>query len=261
MEFGLSTTILRDLSVTTALEVIAQAGFASAEIWIEHLWQSGETPEEIRRRAAELRLALTVHAPIVDLNLSSANRGIRRESRRQIEEALAIAARLDATIVTVHPGRLSSKLTVDACWELFLEAVAACDEIALREGLLVAFEGMEQRAKEYFITPAEIQRLFDHPWKATGLTVDLAHACTVMDPVAYLTQIPQAQVVHAHCSDQNAAKTHLPLGEGTVDVVLLLQMLGTWFSGRVVVEGAMPARGADIAPANAAYLRRHGFIL
>lgn len=261
MQFGSSTMFLREKPVSVALDLIARSGFSVAEVWIEHLWQSGETPETIKQRARDLGLTLTAHAPSYDVNICSTNPGIRRESLRQMEESLEIAARLGARVVAMHPGFLSSsRASLETAWESLFDAVAALDPQAARAGLRLGIEAMEKRAKEFFVLPSDLLRLFQRTYQATGLTIDLAHAQTVMNPLDYLAQIPADQIIHAHCSDNAPKQTHLPLGRGSFDLSAALRALGEKYDGIVILEGYVPGQGEKIVPANAEYLRARGWM-
>ncbi|CCU83876.1 hypothetical protein [Mesotoga sp. HF07.pep.5.2.highcov] len=57
-----------------------------------------------RETLDDLVLKRTVNSPSRDVNITSSNPGIRRESMQQSIEALEIAAQLEAIVVTVHPG-------------------------------------------------------------------------------------------------------------------------------------------------------------
>jgi sugar phosphate isomerase/epimerase len=257
--FGSSTTFLRQRPVTAALDTIARAGFAGAEVWMEHIWSSKESPEQIRKCAAKTGLTLTLHAPSYDLNLCSSNPGIRKESFLQTEEALRVAARLGARIVVVHPGRLSTSYdSKDVFWAVLFEVLARLDELAVQIGLRIGIEGMEKKPGEVLIYPADIIRLFSFHWKAIGLTVDLAHAPTIMDPLAYLEQIPALHILHAHCADNSPSSVHLPLGEGNMNIQAMLHTLSNKYDGLVIVEGSVIGRGAELIQANAKYLRSLG---
>lgn len=63
MQFGISTYILKEYPVSEALEMISRMGFKSAEVWIWQLLKAGEPPDEIRRQAQALGMALILHGP------------------------------------------------------------------------------------------------------------------------------------------------------------------------------------------------------
>lgn len=261
MRLGSSTMFLRERPVTEALEVLARAGFQAAEVWVEHVWSGGEAPERIRQRARELGLVLTVHAASYDLNVSSTNQGIRRESMRQMEESLQIASELGVAVVVMHPGRLSSSRgSVEQAWPMFLENLAFLDERAAGLGLRLAVESMEKKAREFFVHPEDLERLYERPWRSTGLTVDLAHARGLMDPLEYLALVPPSSLFHVHLSDSAPGKTHLPLGLGDLDVGTVLARLQCRYDGLVILEGYVPGCGEETVAANAAYLCSLGWL-
>ncbi len=261
MQFGSSTMFFRELPVTRALEVIARASFAGAEVWIEHLWRKGGSPAEVKRRARELGLTLSVHATSYDVNICSTNPGIRRESIRQMVKSLQIAAQLGASTVAMHPGHFSSSRdTMADFWDPFVETLIPLDEKAAEYGLHIGMEAMEKRMLEFFVLPRDVLRLFERNWQAIGLTIDLAHAQTAMNPLEYLAQIPASKIVHAHCSDNSPQQTHMPLGRGRLDLPAALAALHKKYDGMVILEGYEPGRGEQILPANADYLRTIGFM-
>jgi sugar phosphate isomerase/epimerase len=262
MRFGASTNFLKERSLTGALELIARLGYASAEIWMEHYRTSGQRPATIARRARELGIGLTVHAASYDLNILSTNAGIRRESLRQVHAALRLAAEVGATVVTVHPGALSSaRAEKNAAWRSLEETAAIIDQWAGESGLCVGIENMEKRSREIFCFPADVARLFAQPRRHLRLTLDLAHTRTLMDPLAYLQQIRAQWIGHVHLSDNGLSATHLPLGQGELPVEALLESLGRVYSGIVSLEGYIPGEGERLLSDNMVYLRTHGLIM
>ena len=260
MQFGTSTMFFRERAVMEALEAIARAGYATAEVWIEHLWWSGETPSEIARQARSLDLGLTVQAASYDLNITSSNPGIRQESLRQINLSIAMAAEMEARVVVVHPGRLSSSRDrVEDFWGPLLDCTRQIDEWATQHGVPVGLELMERRPKQFFITPEDGARLMAHPWTNLKLTVDIAHLRTFGDPVALIERIDPAWIAHVHLSDSLPHQTHVPLGQGDMDLAGALSALAARYDGLVSLEGYVPGRGEEVVAANLAYLRRLGY--
>lgn len=260
MQFGTSTMFFRERSVTEALEAIARAGYATAEVWIEHVWWSGETPSEIARQARSLGLGLTVHAASYDLNITSSNRGIRQESLWQISLSITMAAEMEARVVVVHPGRLSSSRDRAAdFWGPLLDATRQIDQWAAQHGVPVGLELMERRPKQFFITPEDGARLMAYPWANLRLTVDIAHLSTFGDPATLLERIEPAWIVHVHLSDSRPHQTHVPLGQGDMELAEALSALAARYEGLVSLEGYVPGRGEEVIAANLAYLRHLGY--
>ncbi|UCC77967.1 MAG: sugar phosphate isomerase/epimerase [Anaerolineales bacterium] len=261
MRFSSSTWFLGERSVKEALEVIARCGFTAAEVWMEHLLRTGEPPEEVRERAQTLAMSLSLHGASYDLNVASVNPGIRQESLRQVHQSIITAAHLGAAIVVLHPGRLSaSRGSVDDCWQWLTEAVALMDQWASQEGVCVGLEAMEKRAKEIYVTPADVRRMLSKGWRNVGLTLDIAHAYTLMDPVDYMAQLDDAWITHVHLSDSTAERVHVPLGRGQLDVSAALTGLSQRYQGVVNLEGYVPGRGEETICHNFAYLQRLGWV-
>lgn len=104
MKIAASTTTTRELPLLETLGIVRDLGYDALEIWAEHLWEQGVDPGRLGAETAARGLALSVHGPTRDLNVTSANPGIRAESQRQYFAALDDAAALQASVVVFHPG-------------------------------------------------------------------------------------------------------------------------------------------------------------
>jgi sugar phosphate isomerase/epimerase len=261
LRFGCSTWFFQDSLISFALQTIKECGFQAAEIWTEHLWKTGEGVQEIRSLAGTLDLPLSLHAASYDLNITSANPGIRRESLRQVRESVRLAAELDADPVVVHAGRLSSSRG-DAVeyWKLLEEAFHSLDELAEEAGVTIGVEAMEKRPKEMFVSPSDIRRMMVKGWKHVGITVDLAHVQSVMEHDRFLSSMEKTWIVHAHVSDFSNDATHVPLGRGSMDIDRALRALCSCFRGTVILEGFVRGRGRETVTANGDFLRSRGWL-
>jgi len=259
--FGCSTWFFQGSSICFALQTIKECGFQAAEIWMEHLWKTDENVKEIKGLAETLDLPLSLHAASYDVNITSANPGIRRESLKQVRESLLVAADLGADPVVVHAGRLSSSRgDTEEYWKLLEEAFQILDELAAGVGVRVGVEAMEKRSKELFVSPADIRRMMSKEWKLVGLTVDLAHIQTVMEHEQFFSSIEGKWISHAHMSDFSRDVTHVPLGQGSLDIDRALRALSSQYRGTVVLEGFVRGRGREIVQANGDFLRRLGWL-
>ena len=262
MKWGASTYFLQERPVTDALAVIARLGYSTAEIWMEHYGSAHQRSSTILRQTRSLGLELTIHAPSYDVNMISTNAGIRRESLKQIRSSIELAASLEAKGVVIHPGSLSSpRGNRSSAWGCLEETVSLLDEWASGYGLWVGIENMEKGAKEIFTLPQDMARLLERPWRNIGLTLDLAHMQTHMDPLSFLRQVRPGWIYHVHLSDNNPTSTHLPLGRGQLPVADLLKTLLTFYDGIVSLEGYVPGEGEKLLQHNMDYLRTHGFAI
>lgn len=261
LRFGSSTWFFQDFRVTEALEIIADLGFPAAEIWMEHLWKRSESYGSIKDLAERLGLVLSLHAASYDVNIASANPGIRRESIRQIEESIQAAVALGAEPIVVHAGRLSSSRgDEEEYWRLLADAFESIAQCAAVNGIKVAVEAMEKRSKERFVGPAEVHRLLTKARRHLGLTVDLAHIQTVMDHEQYFSRIRDEWILHAHLSDYSTETTHVPLGRGSMNIDRALRALKAHYRGIVILEGFVRGAAEQTLEANRDYLQDHGWM-
>lgn len=85
-----------------------KSGFKVVEIVSEHPhFLSRDNWEEIHEAVESTNLRASVHAPFGDLNTASFNERIRKASLEVLEETLEASSRLEAIVVTIHPGHCS----------------------------------------------------------------------------------------------------------------------------------------------------------
>jgi sugar phosphate isomerase/epimerase len=252
MKWYSSSMLLRGHSVVDAIETVADAGYDGIEVWVDQALAHDEPPSLLAERAGKRGLQTTVHTSSYDINLTAWNPGIRAESQRQTEASVHFAAELGATIVVVHPGsRSSSRDDVEEYWQKILDSLEPVDRLAERLRVTVALELMERRAKEVVMLPEDGARVMRHGYRATRLTVDLAHAWSHRDPVEFLRDIPLEWIAHVHLSDSNPKTIHMPLGEGEIDLAAVYRgLVECGYDGVVTVEGYSEGRGPDLIAAN-----------
>jgi sugar phosphate isomerase/epimerase len=260
LKFGISTTVLREHPVSYALEQIARAGYRSAEVWTWHLELWDENPKLLSRRARELELTLTMHAPADKLNPTAEEKYAARQAQGSIATSLELAMELEVEVVAIHPGRRSSEdEPVDDVWERLFAWVYELDKLADRLGLKVGLELMEMLPLEIFMLPNDAAHLMDGNFDQIGLTVDIAHMNTHMDPVRFLKALDPVWIIHAHLSDNDPRRVHLPLGEGNVDLSAVLEYLEQIYNGVVSIEGSIPGQGEGLLRRNMSYLNKLGY--
>lgn len=257
MRIGTSSSFFRDLSLETTIQNVSGVGYDSLEIWADHLHDQEEDPKSIRIEADRCGIGLTLHAPCYDLNPLSSNPGIRRESVNQLMEALELAADLEAELVVIHPGRFSSSRdTTEIFFPRLVDFSLLMSARATELGVRITLELMEKRSKEFFQTPADAARLMGHTDADFGLTVDIAHFHTLGNEVALIGEMKPEWIQHIHLSDSGPEFTHLPLGQGKVDIAGALAALPSDFTGIINIEGSISGRGKETVLSNIHYLRK-----
>ncbi|MBI3998751.1 MAG: sugar phosphate isomerase/epimerase [Armatimonadetes bacterium] len=175
---------------------------------------------------------MTLHSPILGINIASTNPGIREESTSQVVATLGEAARLGARGVVVHPGNppYQEVFPRDRGLPYAIESLHRCAEAAAAARVEMYLEnmpavslaeGMQPIGFAYGVHYEELRNIFEsvgHP--ALRLCLDLGHA--------YLAGAHELQallqdldVVHVHVSDNGGSRDdHLAWGDGEVSKVV-----------------------------------------
>ena len=203
----------------------------------------------ILRIKEELQASFTLHAPLTDINLGSINRRIRQASIEDVKAALEFARDIGASAVAVHasPGMLAmpggkwSKETPSPPMravllqqeELLVQAVQDLADFA--PDLLLCLENLVY-PHELYRSPEEVGELVRKVNRPNvGVTLDVGHAVVSgHNPLDFLGLLPD-RIFHVHLHDNSGAvDEHLPLGQGSIDYVGIIQGLQELGYGGVV---------------------------
>ena len=207
-------------------DYIEEAGCSGIEFWVEtpHFWIRGQPLDEISACITNHpNLApITIHAPVLDLNPCSINEDVADISLMYALRAIEIGERLDATVVTFHPGRRTAKRTPsEADYLRFEHYITALSEYSQRSSLRLAMENMEPKVNSLLCTPESAEELLDRePW--LYLTLDIAHALASSrkDTEAYIEKCI-GRIANVHISSSKGEARHLPIfGDGDVAFIL-----------------------------------------
>lgn len=257
MRVGTTTMVFWNEPAAAAVRKIAAAGFDAAEIWIEHVDRWGDEAEyrRVARALEETGLAATVHCPILDLNITSPNAGIRAESLRQQARALRKARDLGAELLVLHPGRVASKWDdVEEHRELQRETLEYLLEEARALHVRIGLENMELHHSLHTVRTAEqtaqLLSLFSDP--LLGVTFDMAHMGDQSLCVDFIRRLGP-RLFHVHVSDAGAdGRPHVPLGTGVLNITeLVAELRAQRFDGILSLEVVIPGADVDL-------LRREG---
>jgi sugar phosphate isomerase/epimerase len=247
-------------TIEDALPKIHAMGFDAVEIWAEHLWRRNEDPLRIARLLGKNNLRCSVHCPIMDLNITSPNRGIRAESIRQTLASVELTHELNAEMLVVHPGALYTvKNSLDDYWEWLLDASEQVVEQGRRWGVHLALENMDVQSKvEVVKTAQDILRVTDHfaPGEL-GVVLDTTHLGTTERILEFVKGVPE--IHHVHISDAvvvsaEQVRTHLVIGAGTLDFPRVLGAIVPKLRGILSLETFIPPGNDDRIRKQKAYL-------
>ena len=253
----LSTSSLYPQGCADAFEMAARLGYDGVElmVWTDPVSQDVDAIEEmVQHYGVPVR---SVHAPTLLLT----QRVWGREPWPKVERAAAMARRLGAETVVVHPPFRWQRDYATG----FAEGVR---RIAGNAGVTLAVENMypwRARSREFAAylpgwDPCELD--YD------ALVLDVSHAATSGVDALELAKRMGDRLVHLHLTDGNgsAKDEHMLPGQGSQPCAALLRHLAdTDWPGDVVVEvSTRRSRGpggreADLADA-LAYAREHAAV-
>jgi sugar phosphate isomerase/epimerase len=230
MLFGANTMTFYDRPILEAIEVIARCGFDCVEIWVDHAWdeQKGAKSEVMGATIAQYGLETTVHCPIMDINITSPNKGIRAESLRQTFRAIDLARDLESRLIVMHPGHMfSSREPFAIHWVYQVDSIQKILSYAQEQGVMVALENMDSNKDTVSVKDwADLQRLFaDCRSMEKLVTLDTTHLRETEQVLSFIAQA-RSNIVHLHLSDGTINQMHLPLGEGNLNLSAIAQALG-----------------------------------
>lgn len=208
--------------ILEALGIIKRCGFDCAEIWVDHAWdeERGASVEELQLALAELKLQSTIHCSIMDINITSPNKGIREESLRQTYQAIDFAKDLGSRLIVIHPGNRFSRLeNIESHWAHQVNSMTKILEYAKRQGVLATVENMDSDKDVVSIKYwDDLHRLFEDTGSTEKwITLDITH---IRDTAQTLDFIEKAgsHIAHVHLSDGTHDKMHLRIGQGELDL-------------------------------------------
>ncbi len=218
MKVGFSTLSLFMKPLDEMLEIAARDNFDSIELLSEAVYG----PEHLLENKHLLEpffsydLDYYIHAPNIDINIASLNKGIRLESIRQIKSCLDLAEEIGAKAITVHPGHIGriDERVRNLALELSKESVR---ELMEYKGDFLSIENMPNKPKFLGTKTSELKDLVDET--GCGITIDIGHANTCPGTSEFL-DIPNIR--YFHLSDNDGIKDqHIILGDGVLDLSLL----------------------------------------
>lgn len=241
VSFSVASMFFHEYTTPEIFSFVAQAGLDGIEFWLEtpHFWlRDLPVDEVIAARAGHPDLGtLTVHAPILDLNPCSINPEVAAVSVEYAVRSLDLAARMGAGLVTVHPGRRTTKRPPsDADFARFDYYIGVLREAAARFPVRICMENMEPIVNSLLCTPERMREILDEePW--LSCTLDVAHALSKSpdEPVRYI-ELCHDRLVNVHLSRAEGKTLHLPLSRSPAMAAVMHTLRDHGFTGSLTLE-------------------------
>ncbi|OPX64475.1 MULTISPECIES: sugar phosphate isomerase/epimerase [unclassified Methanoregula] len=239
--FAVSSMFFHEYTTPEIFRYVSRSGLDGIEYWLEtpHFWLRDLPAGEViscREQHPEIR-TLTVHAPILDLNPCSINPDVAEVSIGYAVRSAAIAERLGASILTVHPGRRTAKRPPgEADYARFGRYLSALRTVATQNCLKICMENMEPAVNSFLCTPERVRQLLDdEPW--LFFTLDVAHALAASDdePFRYIG-LCHDRLANVHISRKEGKRLHLPLDQNPLMVKVIHALKDARYTGPLTLE-------------------------
>lgn len=233
MNVGASTLCYLDRPLEDAVRELADADFRTIELFADapSFDPMCATPERIawlKGFKQERDLIYSIHTPCFDLNPASANPGVRRETARQYQRTVELAAELEATLVVVHAGALSDmKLAAGPARAAMYETLGPVVEHAERCDVTLGFENTGYGPLGFI---SSLQEWFELGLRLGSQRVtyvlDTGHAALQDIDFADAVRVIGQRLGQVHVHDNDGTKDdHWTVGRGTIDFRPLMSAL------------------------------------
>ncbi len=250
--FGLSTFLCPGMNLWKWLDLAWELGLGGVELradpWAAHPAElSSLERAQLREKAQQMGLWLTVHAPIYDVNPASPNLALAQAALAELAAAVDLAGDMGADLLVVHPGHVHEDYVqmegaYTKAWQQMTFVLKVLVEKARPRGVRIAVENKQKsRVRDLVLTWEEHVRALE---EVPGLTacLDLGHLFTTAADFRPYVAALGSRLVHVHLHDNHGQRDeHLGLGQGEVPWLAFLALLEeVGYTGRVVLELPRP---------------------
>ena len=211
MKLGFNTLALFMKDNLEIIDIAKKHGFKMVEILAEDPFY-----EKDKFEFKNCGLDVRIHAATVDINIASLNKGIKRESVRQMIHCGKYAEKIGAKTITIHPGIIGRNEPHLRKWALE-RAVESVGEIIDALNVEVSVENMPVREKFLANTVEELEEIQSQT--ACAITIDTGHGNTCGN---LCEMLELKNISYCHLNDNDGVRDqHIAIGDGTLDLKLL----------------------------------------
>lgn len=240
--FAVSTMFFHEYPCDYIFDYVAESGLDSLEFWVEtpHFWLRDRPEGELAGCIADHPdlSPITVHAPSLDLNPCSINPRVAEISVEYTLEAVRMADRMGAAVVTVHPGRRTAKRHPSAYdYRRFDDYIARLREAAEKMRVRVAIENLEPRVNALLYTAEDAAEVLERePW--LWFTLDIGHAMmTSSGEVDRFIDLCMERMVNVHVSALGGnGRPHHPIHDDPSAKRVLTELADRGYGGYLTLE-------------------------
>ena len=241
VRIAVSSMFFHEYPMEEGFDAIERAGLDSIEFWVEtpHFWLNGHPVGELQDciRDHPGFAPVNVHSPILDLNPCSINPRVAQATLAYAAEAIELAERIGAEVVTMHPGRRTAKRPPSAPeYARFKHFLDLLRKDASGRRVKVSMENMERAVNSILSRPSEMRELLDRePW--LSFTLDVSHAMALsVEEVTGFIDLCGDRLANIHLSRSEDGKAHLPLDGSPRARAVLHALREKGYSGSLTLE-------------------------
>lgn len=242
MRISCASLFLWEYSVYDIMEILLEAGIESVEFWAETplFWMNRN--DEISQAAMEEAVSImpggcTLHAPIMDLNPASYNDYVYEATIKETLWSLDLAQRIDARVVTVHPGKRTVHRTpTNEDWDKFLQYLKICTKKADALDLNLSLENSMPAVSSMCSKPDEMKNVLSE-FPGLFFTFDVVHAFIQSSEIAlsFIEELDD-KMINVHVGAPHDGKPHYPsYGEKNMENILL-RLRDSGYDGDITIE-------------------------
>lgn len=166
-------------------------------------------------------LKYTIHSPMVNINIASLNRAIRKASINEIKKSIKLANELDSDIVVVHPGSIPflGRDFENYIYNLAHEAFKELGDYGKDLSVTTTIENMPTFEGYMYTDLNQLNNTLDE--YDMYMTLDIGHANHAghSPEEMYFDRVKHIHI-HDNFGDDDA---HLALGEGSINLKHIIQ--------------------------------------
>lgn len=241
-KLGFSSLAFYEVNLENALSWAKDNKFELLEIVAEYNHAiDEETLPQVKDILASYDLIYTVHSPFSDINISSLNKNIRKESIRQIKYCIFAVHEIGGEVLTFHPGRHSAATSKsrENTKKILFESLKEISDFNKDYGVTIALENMPDTFITTMRVSHEVLEVLEKK-QLSGIkhTMDVGHLETNNVDIGEYIHDLKDYLVHIHLHDNfGEFDNHLPIGEGNINFPKIFRALeDIKYNGKIILE-------------------------
>lgn len=224
------------------------------EDWNDRL--NGRRIKKLKEIKESRDIIYTIHSPILDMNIASANDRFRSVSIKLVMSSIDHAREIGARLVVVHPG---NRTPLDCShprihWDANRESLGHIIDYAEDLGVGVGVENMPGNTPMMLQKASDFQAMADEGLPVP-ITLDVGHANTTGQLLAFLDALGP-RIVHVHLHDnRGSTDEHLAIGMGNIDWNLIRSRLSFDRITGIIECNTLPDAEASLSRIHQLYSR------